>query len=176
MSVYPIWRAGMKLSESRLEAMQWTYLSKSADETVTSSTTLQNDNDLFFSVAANATYYIRAHLDFGGLTAADFKCAYTFPALSDGRKICLGPQSGTTDRQDTTMCTTYHALGTERNYGCMSTVAGDIPNEGMFAIEHVLLQTGANAGTFQLQWAQVTSNATATELRIDSFFMYKRMI
>lgn len=176
-TTYPVWRAGMKLTLARLQAMRWTYVLKTADETVTSSTTMQNDNDLVIPVEANATYYARVHLAFGGLSGADIKTQWTVPTGTTGLKFSRGPEIGTTDRQDTNMISAVHNLTTVRNYGCMSTLAANISGEAQIANEFLRIVTSSTAGNVQLQWAQNTSNATGTVMRGDpmSFIMWKRV-
>jgi hypothetical protein len=169
MSTYVEWRAGMILTPERLTGRQHNKVTKDADETVTSSTTYQNDNHLLFAVEANTTYFIKVVLGFGGLTAADIKTRWSIPAGATGFKWCIGPTVGTTDRENTNMINAVHAAATDRAYGCMSTVAGSISAEAQTAVEYHSLVTAGTAGTVQLEWAQNTANATGTTLRADSY-------
>lgn len=51
----------------------WTTVVKQADETVTNSTTMQDDDALTFALAANTTYLFRAVIFFNTPAAADYK-------------------------------------------------------------------------------------------------------
>lgn len=57
-----------------------TLIVKSADEAVTSSTTLQNDDDFSFTVAANTSYVVEGVLIVDGSSSGDFKAAWSIPS------------------------------------------------------------------------------------------------
>lgn len=131
---------------------------KTADQSVTNSTTLVNDTELFLSVAANRTYVIDSFLIYDGAGATAFKLAFTGPSgatfdwWQDGNSGGNSAASGTTwwgYNQIGTTNSTYGAAGAGSKLACRP--AG-------------ILIVGANAGTFQLQFAQGSSSATATHL------------
>jgi hypothetical protein len=58
---------------------------KTSRETVTSSTTLQDDEDFTFSVKANTTYAINGNLFVSAPSACGFKWLFTVPSGANGR-------------------------------------------------------------------------------------------
>lgn len=149
------------------------YVYKENNQDLPSSVTLQNDTELFFSVAANATYEVKLYLLFGGLVAAGIKTAWTVPASTTGTRMCFGPGSSANDANadNIAMRCGVHLPATSVNYSCVRGSASNL----VFAIERCRLKVGATAGTVQLQWAQFASAATATRVGIDSYFRYKRV-
>lgn len=145
---------------------QW--IQKAANESVTSSTTLQNDDHFAFSVAANASYALEGYVIYDGNTtpAGDLKAAFTVPAgatlwwtnfgtnVSNLTQYNAATQNGTASR----------ALPT--NGGTTGTIS--------FA-PRGYLNTAGTAGTFQFQWAQNVSNATATTVFGGSWMKLTRM-
>jgi len=132
---------------------------KLTDESLTSSTTLQNDDTLLFPVEASATYEFTATVVYVGNTTGDFKLAFTFPSgatlywVGKGTPIGLDNSFGA-------------ASGTSLAY------SGETTNQSI--VVQAVLTTGSTAGTLQLQWAQNTSNATATVVKTGSFIRAQR--
>lgn len=139
---------------------------KTADEPVTSSTTLQNDNHLLVSVAANAEYEIIVRLAVNGGASGDFKMAWTVPSGTTGQRFSSGPAvSSATSTADTTVRASglTDSFTTEINYGVFST------GQQSFIEEILYVVTAGTAGTVQLQWAQNASSATATTVEAGSY-------
>lgn len=140
----------------------WTRVVKTADQSITSSTTLVDDTALQFSMAANTKYIVRG--------------MYILTAGSGGHKFSAnGPASPTRVRLA----------------GIKETFASGTPLEGILitaygtplwfhagvvaSICHVfegVIQNGANAGTFAMRIAQNSSNANATTFEIGSYIEY----
>lgn len=145
---------------------------KTADESVTSSTTLQNDNHLLCSVAANAQYIIVARLAVNGSASGDFKMAWTFPTGTTTQRFSRGPDASSAG---STASTTMRASGitnghlVEINYGVFTTGSQSYIEETLYVF------TGGTAGTCQLQWAQNVSSATATTVEEGSFLAAERV-
>jgi len=136
------------------------YKLKSADESVTSSTALQNDDTLFISLEANAVWKVSVFLRVFGANAGDIKIDWT---ISGGltfltTRFCCGISPLNTayvwDVNSNHKDASYsEAVG----YG-----AGDGTNSGCIR-EDFLLQTVAT-GVLQMRWAQNTSDGTATKV------------
>jgi hypothetical protein len=130
---------------------------KSADETVTSSTTLQNDDHLLVAVASNTTYLLELVFMFNANASGDLKTTFTVP-------------SGTTG----TLCATTDA-GSSAGISMTSTPVWD----GTGADEQARLWgrvvTSATSGTIRLQWAQNASFGTGTIIRNGSFLRITRI-
>ncbi len=145
------------------------YVKKSSSESVTSSTTLQNDDDIVFNLPEPGVYNVIALLTIGGATAGDLKVAW---AVSAGAaqlttRRCIGPAIGTTAFDNTSMRMTAHNLTTEVSYGTAEAATGVIREE-------FLVET-AGTGTVQLRWAQRTSSATATVLSSNTYATIEKL-
>lgn len=167
---FPDWRWGMKLTPARLTARQPNSIVKGTLETVTSSTTYQDDNELLFPVEPNAHYFAMFILNISGATGGDIKTRYSVPAGTTGFKWCMGPTVGATDRENTNMVSAVHGFATDRPYG---TVA--VSGAGIAVREYLRIQTAGTAGNVVLQWAQNTSSASATTMDVDSHALWWRV-
>lgn len=131
------------------------YVRKSADESVTSSATLQNDDELLLAIAANETRIFDLHVAYVGGTTGDFRFGFTFPS---GCNLYLSATSyDTTTTQQSSVSS--GASGTASALGATTAV--------LFHARGVVMN-GATAGNFQFQWAQSVSNGTATTVKAGS--------
>lgn len=166
-----------KLSNSALEFMDgtgaWrkpvTIIVKPSDESVTSSTTLQNDDDFSFSIAANEKVIIHAHLFVSGNSAGDFQWAFNVPSLATGWNSGLRVIDTTASTNNSGAWSAIEDL-TDTGFRASGTVTGSTVHVQIDAI----VINGANAGTIQFRWAQVTSNATATVVEAGSYMSFTR--
>jgi len=141
--------AGSKLRGSVLSALitecRPVHARKTADETVSNSTTLQNDDALFVAVAANCTYELRLYVIYDAGTTADYKWALTYPAgstlnytvVTHAADLTFTEPGASAVASGTAVAAGGNGLGTPRGI-------------------HVLgnLVTSTTAGTLQYQWAQ----------------------
>lgn len=151
------------------------YIAKSADETVTSNTTLQNDDHLVLPAVANAVYtfevdlYMTDTADFVG----DFKMSFTCPT------------GATFDMHGAGAHTTDLASGTSANgewIGKLATASAGANltfGVGFPAVTGVRvygrLVMSSTAGNFQLQWAQNAADASGTTLKAGSYMTMTRV-
>lgn len=143
---------------------------KASDESVTSSATLQNDDSLLLSVEANATYELAAHIAYVGNTTGDIKFAFTWPS---GSTLYWSGKGGVESDAG------YGASGSTRqsvSFGDASGTAVAYTGSTTVLSVHIMgcLVTSSIAGTLQLQWAQNTSNGTATTVKAGSFLRAQR--
>lgn len=137
---------------------------KAADETVNNSTTLQNDDDLLFAVAANANYHARLIIRQNSSTVADFKFQFTVPAGAsiDGVSFNAGvPTSspeGEYQRFDESQVVTVPCNGTN----------------DLMVIDLIIVVAGT-AGNVQFQWAQNTAEVSDTKVLEHSLILYRRI-
>jgi len=120
---------------------------KTLDEPLTTSTTLQDDNELTFNALANEVWTVEFTLQATSNTTADYKFAVTAPAGSTcyvGANNIEGAQTKT-----------QKACGVST--GNMSSV-NNTDNYKVIATVNV----GATAGPITLQWAQNTASGTTT--------------
>ena len=129
----------------------WT-IRKTADETVASSTTFQDDDHSKFPVGINESYRVRFYLsNNAGTTPGGIKFAFTFPAGATVRYWQRNSSGAVGGRV---------AAATS---GTVLAGPAAIAADGVHEIE-VEIVMGATAGAFVLQWAQNTSNATASQI------------
>lgn len=136
---------------------------KTAIESVTSSTVLQNDDHLVLAVAANAIYQLEMILQPDGAAAADLKFQLVVPAGA----TFVGT-AGSWDITNASRPTVYVDQTTVLETGVDPVTILPVIVKG-------ILRVGATAGNLQLQWAQKVSNATATRLNIDSYLLLRRV-
>lgn len=126
---------------------------KSADESVTSSTVLQNDDDLKLSLSANKTYIIDGVL-FASSTSATPDVLIGFFGQSG-----VNLKIGYTNEQNEMV------LGS----GAQSSRIVLPANTPTSIHIHGTIVTGSTAGDLQLKWAQATSNGAATVMGQGSY-------
>jgi hypothetical protein len=133
---------------------------KPADESRTSNAVLANDADLSFAIAANEEWIGSFSLLCSDAVVGP-KVALTFPV-------------GATLEADGFLATAGSTV-----FGRSSTSGGTIFNGTGQATDIGLIYfwilNGAAAGTVTLQWAQTTSNGTATTFRKGSFMQATRI-
>lgn len=143
---------------------------KPSDESVTSSTVLQDDDDLVFAMDANSSYEGRIVVYCTGDNTADISTNITVPT---GASIKFG--------------------GSGLENGAAASGAGDLFARAQIvdtlllvfgvgsttAVTTIILEftavTAGTAGDLQFQFAQGTSNATATTVLEDSKIIYKKV-
>lgn len=147
--------------------MQQMHVIKASNESVTSSTTLQDDDELFFSVTANTDYWMVCLILYQASTAGDLKGTWSAPSgstldwVSDALGSSATASIGSVSRTHQTLATT----GQPGGFGAFDGVA----------ICKGLLSIGSTAGTFRFRWAQLASDATATQVRSGSMVTLRRL-
>lgn len=150
--------AGEKVRASDIRTVR--VISKAGTESVTSSTTLQDDDDLVVALEAGKSYRVTLILTVssGGAEAADIKVAWSFTGTATKAvRSLFGPETAMTDATATLMRWSATALTSSVTYGIDAGAATAI-------VEDVVLEDLTVAGTLQLQWAQNSSSGTATTL------------
>jgi len=138
---------------------------KTADQSVTSSTTVVNDSELVLSIAANVSYKFDCFLEFegGAFGTADMKWTWVVPASAflrytwQGFAIGGGANAGEVHQATDVVASSSNGAGNLRGVSMQGT-----------------LVVGVNAGTLQLKWAQNTSSATTTTMHAQScMYLYR---
>jgi hypothetical protein len=124
---------------------------KTSRETVTSSTTLQDDNDFTFELKANTTYAINSTGVFSAPSSGGIKWAFSAPSGSSGRLFIHSLNASSGEYFDVDILT-----------GAGNSAAAIGATSFFTTIMHGFITTSSTAGTFTFQWAQNTSNATGT--------------
>lgn len=149
------------------------FVRKTSDESVTSSTTLQDDNQLTLAVSANCTYAFRVWIMATDATDAngDIKFAFTFPTGAACHFSGKGPHSllasGAFGDGEYIARNTATSGSTVATYGLTTSVIG-------IELTGLLIVSGT-AGNLQLQWAQNSSDANATTVQSGSFMTLERV-
>lgn len=128
---------------------------KTADESVTSSTVLQDDDSLLFAIPANETWEFTMTMLWTAPVGFDMKWTFTWPGT--GVVTTSWPLAGGTNP----VIQTVNVSGTESDLDAiistlqMTTFHGSVAN-------------GGSPGTFQFRWAQDTSSATPAVVKANS--------
>jgi len=131
-----------------------TLLTKAAPEAVTSSTALQDDDDLSVALGVG-THLVWLWCHVTGDEAGDVDVRWNFDGTGTILRSSIGPAEAMTDRESCTMVMRGNLFDTEQRYGIDTT--------GSTLIKEELCVAVSVAGTLTLSWAQGTSNGTATE-------------
>jgi hypothetical protein len=160
--------SGQKLTPARLNALIPLVAVKTADESVVSSTTFQDDDHMVLTVEAGARYRMMMLLLIGGTSLTpDLKFQIVMPSgatLSSG-----GIGKATSDvlnvggLSSSTTPVGPFIFGTPASGTDNALISGD-------------LIVGGTAGTVKIQWAQQTSSASAAILRTGSWLELRRYL
>lgn len=154
--------------------LQQVHVIKQSDESVVSSTTLQDDNELSLPLLANTDYWLEGFIMYGANQSADIRIMFSVPsgAVFD---IChnglrLGHVGGNgVDNLSRSRITQLSSGGTIGGiHATANTSLGVIPLEGRVIV-------GNTPGDLVFRWAQNTSNATATVVKADSLLVMQRL-
>lgn len=137
---------------------------KSADESVTSSTVLQDDNELFAGMLANTDYsfeaFLMANVAAGGGNGG-LKIAFDVPASASLAWQGLH-STGTSAPSSFAVNTTDDGA---------STVLNLSDNELRWVRVVGSVRVGATAGNLVFRWAQNSSSATASTVKAGSYLI-----
>lgn len=141
----------------------WTTVKKTADESVTSDTTLSDDTHLTFAVAANKKYTFKFNIFYYTEYDPGFKYKLAGPTSPTIIEVfASGNSPGTT---------TKYVEAPSVSFG--TTYTGNNVNAGNGFIEIIgILHNAGNAGSVTLQWAQEVSVAQPLTVRAGSYIEY----
>lgn len=144
------------------------YVRKSTDETVSNSTTLQNDDELVLSVAANYVYHYLLVAIYGAGTTADYKWALTYP--SDATLVL-------TAEQWSTAATPVKNQATDPAYTTGTALASGGWGVSSYVqiLAYGILVMGSTAGSLQYQWAQNSAVVENTVTKAGSYMLLNRL-
>lgn len=144
-------------------------ISKTADTSRSSNTTLTADPDLQFSMAANWSGVIEiwALYDPGttGIGSADFKWDLNGPAGANYITAYIVQNAAGNSAPAT--------VGPDTAYNQTHTLGTGGSQLGGLVHVNVYVNNGGTAGTFSFRWAQNTSNGTATKVLKGSYLEYR---
>lgn len=140
---------------------------KTATESVASSTTLQDDDELFCPVAANGVYQFEAVIQYDADAAGDLKMQFAGSATTSMQAFAIFNTVGAATSSDMQIA--------NMNVSSVIQVGGFGAGTRSSVLVKGLLLVGATAGTFKLTWAQTTSSAVATRLFADSYLLLRQV-
>lgn len=144
----------------------WTVVHKTADESVTSSTTLHNDATLQIPLLASTKYAIRGEIFFNTTAAADFKWRHAGPAsptLVQVRRSWIIPGGAA-----------YEGVAVDTAFSTADLFIKSTAAPGYISFTGII-HNGVNAGTFVIQWAQNTADPGATTVRAGSYLEWRAL-
>lgn len=149
--------------------LNWLYRTqarKTANESVTSSTALQDDDHLTLSIAANENWLYEFFLPCNGATAGDFKFAIAVPAGASGVWGGIGPGVAT--------ATNIQAVAASAFGDANPLSFGGTGADSVIRLQATVLN-GGTAGNVNLRWAQDTSSGTASIIYAGAYQMGHRI-
>jgi hypothetical protein len=156
-------------ADMNLYFMQQVHALKTADESVASSTTMQDDDHLFVPVAANTAYWVTAVIHYAASTAADLKIGWSAPTGSTLDWVSDGFGSTSAAAGVDAASRSHQMLGSTPAPG------GNGTGLTLACIPRGVLVVGGTAGTFRFRWAQLASDAAATVVKAESILILRRL-
>jgi hypothetical protein len=136
---------------------------KTTTEDVTSSTTLQNDDELAVAMAANSVYSVTMVLEVQAVSLTpDFKFDFAIPTGADGAYTFNSCLSGGSS---------YGTIGASADWTTDQTVSLGSSGTRTIIVLHGTVVTSSTAGDLQLRWAQNTSSIDTVFVRSGSSLM-----
>ena len=154
------------------DTLGFTYITKSANQDVTNSTTFVDDTDLQFSVVANGIYIVEMQLIYSGNnTAADYKCQFILSTgIISGRGSYLGYTTGSSIGTFAISSVGTNAI-TPLSLG---VIAADV-TQPITCTMYYTFTASANT-TFKFQFANNTAAASAISRTLKgSYLRYKQI-
>src|SRR5690606_5090954 len=153
------------------------FVFKNGNESVSSSTTFQDDEYLTLPLpAANRYYVLDAFIQYfaeDNSTVPDLKFRFTFPSstfLAFGR---MNAAANTTDVSSTTVDVTSASMISTSPTTAMT--AGAMGLAATLLIRGVLITTANPVGSLTFQWAQNASSGNATVVQVGSYMHLRRV-
>lgn len=147
------------------------FVVKATTESLTSNTTLQDDDELKFAIRPNEDWVLDAYLVTDGATGGDIKVAVKAPTGSSGTFAVEGPGTTATTFENATVNNQIVGVGPSPTGLPAGTLGAG--NDTIVHV-HAAIHNGSTAGDVVIQWAQNTSNGTATRVLADSYLIAQR--
>lgn len=167
---YPQPLAGETITAAMLRSMLPQTVRKTADETRSATTTFADDTHLVFAAEANAVYTMVGWIKYFADPTPDIKIQFSTPSGCLGEWAWMMPGSGTLAAG-----TVGYSIRTETNDVGGSRTGYGTSDTSQFTPMSGLFRMSTTAGNIALQWAQNTSNATATGVYTDSWLQFTRI-
>lgn len=180
---YPGPLAGQRITASLLRSMLPQTLRKTSDTSRSATTTVTADPHLQLEVEANAVYIWEGWIKYGGGTTGDLNLDFSAPSgslgewagIGGGSSAVTGASAAPALVTDTVTSRGYMVrletsdVAQARSFGTLGV------SDALHIALHGTLRVGSTPGTWSLDWAQNTSDATATTLYTDSWVRFQRV-
>lgn len=172
MSTYPSIAAGQSITAGLLTSMLPNVVVKQAHTDRASTTALTADPELSAPLAANAVYQVEFDLLAGAIALADIQTRWSVPAAASGLKSLTGPGSTAANSNADNITTRMgvHAFSLAIAYNGVRD-----SQTNLFRIYEYGIVTTTSAGSIALEWAQNTSQTTATRVAAGSVLRVRRI-
>jgi hypothetical protein len=145
------------------------YIRKSSNESVSSSSSLQNDNDFNITLEANTTYEIMVALSVSGSNTGNLRLSWSKGSgVTIYNRIKVGPYQAGGDSGNTNV----NMISDEYNNDAGYTTDG---TNNSSIIEMFVVSTGSSSNTLVMRWAQITSDSTATTITSNSYMKITKL-
>lgn len=179
---YPIPLAGQRITADLLRSMLPVFARKTADTTRTATTTTTADPHLQFEVVANAAYVMDGWIKYDSAIAADFALDFSAPSGAAGEWLGVGTghspvitaTAGVALTSDVVSPRGYMIRTNSNDVTAALTYGGLGVGNSLTVLITATLRTASTAGTWSLDWAQSTSDATNTTVFTDSWLRMQR--
>lgn len=168
---YPTFLAGMKLTAALLRSAQPQLVRKTADTSKSADTTYADDPHLVFAAEASAVYSMWGWVKYFADPTPDLKIQFSVPSGCLGEWGWMMPGATTPG----TGTTTGYSIRTETNDVTAGRTGYGTGDTQQMTPMGAIFRMNTTPGNIALQWAQNTSNATATTLYTDSWLMFQRI-
>lgn len=142
----------------------WTPVRKLTDQTKTGTTTLAADSALSVAMLASTKYSIRGRIFFDTTAAGDFKWRTVGPASPTLVRVAR--------RSIDPAATATSNIAVDVAYSAADITELSASTNGGFIEFEAIIHNGANAGDFEIHWAQNTSDGGNTIVRAGSYLEY----
>lgn len=163
--------AGQKVRAAELNAGLPAFARTTADITVISSTTFVDATNMVLAMEANSIYALEGFLKYTTNTTPDIKFCLIGPTGSGGNWGVHGLQQAAANNDDDFEAFCLSGLGNTNQLGLGG--AGIATPTWGHLMGHIT--TAGTAGTLQLQFAQVTANASNTSVSAGSWMSLQKI-
>jgi hypothetical protein len=144
------------------DALYTSTITKSADETVSGTLTIQDDDELFFSADANSTYAINLELvmEKGSTVTNRILGGWSYPSGSTGQ---------------------FSASGLQSAYSLISATAGMLPDYAttstgpIFTMVLCVIKTSSTSGTIKFRWGLAQATTPSITVKKGSRMLVRKL-
>ena len=142
------------------------YIVKSVNESVTNSSTLQDDDELFFAAEANSTYRIEIGLarSYNALSGANLKVRVDIPTDGDALMVAAHETGNNANSR---------ALRGNRDLSTTGNDPANIEETAIFLVGFILI--GITAGNVRVRWAQNGATSQTLTVLAGSYLRYEKI-